>query len=115
MKRELITERVNAGMAAARANGTKFGRPLAGPSVIAGKLEIVQQERAKGRTAEEAAKPVGWSRATLDRHQRLSGIVRSAQVTVGSGSGPKLLRVLGLMIAGCSRVPLPMTDTAAFS
>jgi hypothetical protein len=29
------------------------------PSVIAGKLEIVQQERAKGRTAEEAALLVG--------------------------------------------------------
>lgn len=40
------------------------------PSVIAGKLEIVQQERAKGRTAEEAALLVGWSRATLYRHQQ---------------------------------------------
>ncbi|MGP0223692.1 recombinase family protein [Paenarthrobacter sp. NCHU4564] len=69
-ERELITERVNAGIAAARSNGTRFGRPVADPSVIAGKLEIVRQERAKGRTAEDAARLVGWSRATLYRHQQ---------------------------------------------
>lgn len=69
-ERELITERVNAGIAAAKAGGTRFGRPVVDPSVIADKLEIVRQERAKGRTAEEAAKLVGWSRATLYRHQQ---------------------------------------------
>ncbi len=69
-ERELITERVNAGIAAAKANGTRFGRPVADPAVIAGKLEIVEQERAKGRTAEQAAHLVGWSRATLYRHQQ---------------------------------------------
>ncbi len=35
------------------------------PAVIAGKLENVQQARAKGRTSEEAAQFVGWSRVTL--------------------------------------------------
>ncbi|WP_144663222.1 recombinase family protein [Paenarthrobacter nicotinovorans] len=69
-ERELITERVNAGIAAAKANGTKFGRPAVDPSVIAGKLAIAEQERAKGRTAEQAAQLVGWSRATLYRHQQ---------------------------------------------
>jgi DNA invertase Pin-like site-specific DNA recombinase len=69
-ERELITERVNAGIVAAKANGTRFGRPLVDPSGIAGKLAIAQQERAKGRTAAEAARLVGWSRATLYRHQQ---------------------------------------------
>lgn len=69
-ERELITERVNAGIVAAKARGTRFGRPVVDPSVIESKLEIVQQERAKGRTAEEAAQLVGWSRATLYRHQQ---------------------------------------------
>ena len=67
-ERELITERVNAGIAAAKASGTRFGRPVVDPLVVAGKLEIVEQERAKGRTAEQAAKLVGWSRATMYRH-----------------------------------------------
>jgi DNA invertase Pin-like site-specific DNA recombinase len=67
-ERELITERVNAGIAAAKANGTKFGRPGVDRAVVARKLEIVQQERAKGRTADEAAKLIGRSRATLYRH-----------------------------------------------
>ena len=76
-ERELISERVNAGIAAAKANGTRFGRPAVDPSVITGKLEIVEQERAKGRTAQQAAQLVGWSRATLYRHQQAhSGSIR---------------------------------------
>jgi DNA invertase Pin-like site-specific DNA recombinase len=69
-ERELIVERVNAGIAAARQGGTRFGRPLSDPVVIADKLRIVTDARAKGRTAEEAARLVGWSRATLYRHQQ---------------------------------------------
>ena len=69
-ERELITERVNAGIAAARQNGTRFGRPPVDPAVIAEKLDIALDARAKGRTAEEAARLVGWSRATLYRHQQ---------------------------------------------
>lgn len=69
-ERELITERVNAGIAAARQSGTRFGRPPVDPAVIAEKLDIARDARAKGRTAEEAARLVGWSRATLYRHQQ---------------------------------------------
>ena len=69
-ERELITERVNAGIAAAKQNGTRFGRPPVDPAVIAEKLEIAGDARAKGRTAEDAARLVGWSRATLYRHRQ---------------------------------------------
>ncbi|MDF9750415.1 DNA invertase Pin-like site-specific DNA recombinase [Arthrobacter sp. ES3-54] len=69
-ERELIVERVNAGIAAARRNGARFGRPLADPAVIADKLAVAKDARAKGRTAEDAARLVGWSRATLYRHQQ---------------------------------------------
>ena len=69
-ERELITERVNAGITAAKQDGTRFGRPPVDPAVIAEKLDIVRDARAKGRTAEEAARLVGWSRATLYRHQQ---------------------------------------------
>jgi len=68
-ERELIVERVNAGIAVARDNGTRFGRPLSDPAVIADKLQIAADARARGRTAEDAARLVGWSRATLYRHQ----------------------------------------------
>ena len=67
-ERELITERVNAGIAAAKAQGTRFGRPPVDPEVVDRKLAIVAEERAKGRSAEDAASMVGWSRATLYRH-----------------------------------------------
>ena len=69
-ERELITERVNAGIAAAKQSGTRFGRPPVDPAVSAEKLDIARDARAKGRTAEEAARLVGWSRATLYRHQQ---------------------------------------------
>ncbi|PVW02967.1 invertase [Microbacterium sp. Gd 4-13] len=69
-ERELIVERVNAGITAARQNGTRFGRPVSNPTVIADKLVIATDARAKGRTAVEAARLVGWSRATLYRHQQ---------------------------------------------
>lgn len=68
-ERELITERVNAGIAAARQSGTRFGRPPVDPKVVAEKLAVAIDARAKGRTAADAARLVGWSRATLYRHQ----------------------------------------------
>ncbi|MBT2586559.1 recombinase family protein [Arthrobacter sp. ISL-95] len=69
-ERELIIERVNAGIAAARQNRTRFGRLVSDPAVIADKLAIAQDARAEGRTAEDAARLVAWSRATLYRHQQ---------------------------------------------
>lgn len=68
-ERELITERVNAGIVAARKAGTRFGRPPVDPKVITEKLAVAAEARAKGRTAADAARLVGWSRATLYRHQ----------------------------------------------
>jgi len=69
-ERELIVERVNAGIASARERGTRFGRPPADPAVIADKLAIANDARARGRTAQDAARLVGWSRATFYRHQQ---------------------------------------------
>ncbi|TFC86355.1 recombinase family protein [Cryobacterium sp. TMT4-31] len=73
-ERELIVERVTAGIAAARQSGTRFGRPLSDPAVIADKLAIATNARANGRTAENAARLVGRSRATLYCHQQSSSI-----------------------------------------
>lgn len=73
-ERELIIERVNAGIAAAKQNGTRFGRPPVDPEEIAEKLAIAEDARAKGRTAEQAARLVGWSRATLYRHHKAARI-----------------------------------------
>ncbi|GAA1937718.1 hypothetical protein GCM10009689_17920 [Brevibacterium antiquum] len=51
-ERELITERVNAGIAAAKQNGTQFDRPPVDPDEIAEKPAIAENGRAKGRTAQ---------------------------------------------------------------
>nr|WP_221187067.1 recombinase family protein [Pseudoclavibacter helvolus] len=79
-ERELIVERVNAGIAAARQNGTKFGRPLSDPVQVAEKLQVVVDARKRGRTAEEAARLVGWSRATFYRHQRANVVGERSSV-----------------------------------
>lgn len=67
-ERELIVERVRAGVTVAQNAGTKFGRPRIDPAVVAAKLAIVAAARAEGKTAETAAALVGWSRPTLYRH-----------------------------------------------
>lgn len=69
-ERDLIVGRVNAGIAASRASGTTFGRPPSDPTIIAEKLAIANQARREGKTASQAAKLVGWSRATLYRNQQ---------------------------------------------
>ena len=68
-ERELIVERVNAGLATSRKAGTVFGRPVLDPKVIGEKLEVVWAARERGKSAADAAQLVGWSRATLYRHQ----------------------------------------------
>jgi DNA invertase Pin-like site-specific DNA recombinase len=74
-ERELIVERVNAGITAARSSGTKFGRPPLSPVVIERKLNIVRSAREQGATARDAAELVGWSRATLYRYEHLSSAI----------------------------------------
>ncbi|TFC49983.1 recombinase family protein [Cryobacterium sp. TMT1-62] len=85
-ERELIVERVTSGIAAARQSGTRFGRPLSDPAVIADKLVIATAARAKGRTTEDAAHLVGWSRATLYRHQQASSSRESGLISRTSRS-----------------------------
>ena len=68
-ERELIVERVNAGIAASRKSGTVFGRPVSDPTMIAEKLKVVQEARERGKSALDAAALVGWSRPTYYRHQ----------------------------------------------
>jgi DNA invertase Pin-like site-specific DNA recombinase len=67
-ERELIIERVRAGVTVAQNAGTKFGRPRIEPAVVAEKLAIVATARAEGKTAGAAAALVSWSRPTLYRH-----------------------------------------------
>ena len=66
--RQLIGERIAAGMDSARQAGAKIGRPPIDPQVTADKLRTVEESRARGLTAAEAAQLVGWSRATFYRH-----------------------------------------------
>ena len=67
-ERELIRERVTAGIAAAKANGVRFGRPGPAPEVIATKLAGAREAMRRGKSAGEAAAMVGWARSTFYRH-----------------------------------------------
>lgn len=68
-ERDLIRERINAGIAAARARGVKFGRPAPDPTEVQTKVKIARRLMDEDdMTAAEAARFVGWSRSTLYRH-----------------------------------------------
>lgn len=74
-ERELIQERVQAGVDSARARGVRFGRPPADTVKVARNLRTVDHlVAAEGLSVVEAAKIVGWSKATYYRH-------RAGQVT----------------------------------
>ncbi|OYO00725.1 invertase [Enemella evansiae] len=69
-ERELIQERVQAGVDAARGRGVRFGRPPVDPVVVARKLRLIDQLVAEeGLSVAEAAATQGWSRATYYRHR----------------------------------------------
>ena len=69
-ERVLISERVQAGVDAARARGVRFGRPEVDPLEVARRVRAVEHlVDTEGMTVEAAAKLVGWSRATYYRHR----------------------------------------------
>lgn len=68
-ERELIQERVQAGVGSARARGVRFGRPPVDPDDAARKVRTVEHlVGEEGMTVAKAARMVDWSRATYYRH-----------------------------------------------
>lgn len=88
-ERELINERVRAGVMAAKARGVKFGQRPVDETTIEDKIETARQLLAEGKTATRVAKTVGWSRATLYRYLKMYGHEAPAkdetQLAVGPG------------------------------
>lgn len=72
-ERHLTGERVAAGMSSARRAGTRLGRPPLDSLLIRDKVRAVEDARARGLSAADAAQLVGWSRATFYRHQKEHG------------------------------------------
>lgn len=69
-ERELIQERVQAGVDAAKARGVRFGRPAPDPATIERNLRVVGRLiEEDGLGVVEAARTVGWSKATYYRHR----------------------------------------------
>jgi DNA invertase Pin-like site-specific DNA recombinase len=70
-ERDLIRERTNAGLAAARARGRQGGRPSV---MTAHKLQVAQEMYATRRyTVAAIAKTLGVSRASIYRHLTRAG------------------------------------------
>lgn len=88
-ERELINERVRAGVMAAKARGVKFGQQPVDETTVEDKVETARQLMAEGKTATRVAKTVGWSRATLYRYLKMYGREAPAkdetQLPVGPG------------------------------
>lgn len=78
-ERELINERVRAGVMAAKARGVKFGQKPVKQETVEAKLEVARQLLSQGKTATRAAETVGWSRATLYRYLKQRGTEQPAE------------------------------------
>lgn len=75
-ERELIQERVQSGVDSARARGMQFGRPPADPAKVARNLRTIQHlVESEGLGVVEAAKTVGWSKATYYRHRAAQAVL----------------------------------------
>jgi DNA invertase Pin-like site-specific DNA recombinase len=74
-ERELIQERVQAGVDAAKARGVKFGRPTPDAKKVALNLRTVQHLiESEGLGVVDASRTVGWSKATYYRHRSAAGV-----------------------------------------
>ncbi|WP_422392035.1 recombinase family protein [Arthrobacter sp. N1] len=72
-ERELINERVRAGVMAAKARGVQFGKPAPKPESVERKVRVLRQLLSENNTMREAAEAVGWSRATAYRYLKQFG------------------------------------------
>lgn len=72
-ERELINERVRAGVIAAQRRGVKFGPSALDESVARDRVASARKLMAEGKTAAHAARTVGWSKATLYRYLKTYG------------------------------------------
>lgn len=75
-ERHLISELIAEGTGSARRLGKRRGRPPVDTDAVHAKLRVIEDARARGLPAAQAAQLAGWSRATYYRHQRQIGTQR---------------------------------------
>ena len=67
-ERELINERVRAGVISAKNRGVRFGPEPMESDLAKERVRTARRLMSEGKTAEHAAKTVGWSKSTLYRY-----------------------------------------------
>lgn len=72
-ERELINERVRAGVISAQKRGVRFGPAPVESGLAQDKVRTARRLMAEGKSAVHAAKTVGWSKATLYRYMKIYG------------------------------------------
>lgn len=72
-ERELINERVRAGVIAAQKRGVKFGPSPLDEAVARERVATCRRMLAEGKKAALVARTVGWSRATMYRYLKMYG------------------------------------------
>lgn len=87
IERDFISERTKQGLAAARARGTRLGRPREslGKSVLDGKESIIVQELLYGVAKAAIAQKLGASRTSLVNFVRTRGLEQAGMWDFGSG------------------------------
>jgi DNA invertase Pin-like site-specific DNA recombinase len=101
-ERELINERVRAGVMAAKARGVQFGKPAPKAETVETKVRLCRQMMAEGMSSVEAAEAVNWSKATMYRYLKQFG-------EEGPVSGPVRARRGASKYTGHRHEPAPRT------
>lgn len=84
-ERELINERVRAGVMAAKERGVTFGQQPPKPETVETKVKVARRLISEdGKTVAEAAEAVGWSRATLYRYLKVFGAEHAGLAHTGA-------------------------------
>jgi DNA invertase Pin-like site-specific DNA recombinase len=78
-ERSIIVERTNAGLARARAQGRRLGRPITSPSLV----EDVKAMRAKGHSLRFIADQLGVGRGTVEKYVKAAPQSSRASPSVG--------------------------------
>lgn len=72
-ERELINERVRAGVISAQKRGVRFGPQPLEESLARERVDTARRLMGEGKTAAHAARTVGWSKATMYRYLKQYG------------------------------------------
>ena len=84
-ERELINERVRAGVISAQRRGVRFGPAPLDEAIARERVANARRMMAEGKTANLTAKTLGWSKATMYKYLKMYGDTTERETPIRPG------------------------------